>query len=281
MKKLIISLLIIFLFQQCRKKEDHIQPAIQPSTERLDYAYGNHPQQIMDVYIPEGKRDTMALLVMVHGGSWISRDKSDFSAWYAFEKQQGQYAIININYRLDTPQTIPVPMQTDDINLAITKVRSDFDLPANRIVLLGMSAGGHLVLLYAYKYDTGHKVKVVINMVGPSDFTDPNYHSPGVWENIFPGIEYIFNTPYQGHESFYRDVSPYYFVSASSPPTISGYAGRDTLVPYTQGTRLHQKLVNFNIPNEYIFYPNSEHVFNQTDGLDFFWRARAFMIRHL
>jgi acetyl esterase/lipase len=233
------------------------------------------------VYIPGGVRDTMALVVMVHGGSWVERDKSDFAAWYNYEKSRSQWALLNINYRLDTPNTVPIPMQTDDIGAAIDRVTHNFHINDRRIVLVGMSAGGHLVLLYAYKYDTARRVKAVINMVGPTDFTDPSYHQPGTWENIMPYIEYIFNSPYQGNEAYYRSVSPYYYVSAQSPPTISGYGGQDTIVPYTQGTRLHAKLDHFGVTNRYLFYPNSSHVFNSTDGLDFFWKARAFMEEQL
>ncbi len=281
MKKIFLMVFILPILLQCRKKSDTTEPHVQTEEEHLDYAYGTHYQQTMDVYIPEGVRDTMTMIVMIHGGSWVSRDKSDFAAWYNYEKQQKHFALANINYRLDTQQTLPIPMQTDDIGLAIQKMENVFGIRSGKIVLIGMSAGGHLALLYAYKYDTHHQVKVVINMVGPADFTDPSYHQGGAWADIFPYIEIIFNAPYAGNENYYMNVSPYYFIDNQSPATISGYAGMDTIVPYTNGERIHQKLQQFNIPEEYVFYPNSGHVFNQQDGLDFFWRARTFMLQNL
>ncbi len=280
MKKIFVITLVSVMLLQCKKENNSPVSNVQEEEEHLDYAYGTHYQQTMDVYIPEGVRDTMTMIVMVHGGSWVSRDKSDFLAWYNYEKQQGQFALANINYRLDTPQTVPIPMQTDDIGMAIQSMEDDFGIRSGKIVMIGMSAGGHLALLYAYKYDLDRKVKVVINMVGPADFTDPSYHQ-GAWANIFPYIEAIFNAPYAGNENYYQDVSPYYFVDNQSPATISGYAGMDTIVPYTNGERIHQKLQQFNIPEEYVFYPQSGHVFNQQDGLDFFWRARTFMLQNL
>ncbi len=282
LKKVFLPVLMLLLLAQCKKK-DNIPPekTFLPSVSEYNYAYGPAPTQNMDVFIPAGKRDTMKLLVMVHGGSWISRDKSDFSPWFEYEKQRQHYAVININYRLDTYATRPVPMQTDDIRSAIEKVRHDFHLPARRIGLLGMSAGGHLVTLYAYKYDTEHNVKTVVDFVGPVDFTDPVYHSGRHWPYIFSGIEYIFNMTYRGNEDYYRSVSPYYNVDAQSPPTIMFYGGQDTLVPASQGVRLRQQLNRFSVPNELYIYPGSPHAFNDTDAMDAFWKAERFMSEYL
>ncbi len=276
-----IILLLILLTVGCRKHTSAPEP--QPREEEIhyDFSYGNDPQQTMDVYIPYGIRDTMALIVMVHGGSWISRDKSDFSPWFERMKTFKRYALVNINYRLDTTAAPPVPMQTDDIALAIEKTRETFGLKAGRIGLMGMSSGGHITSLYAYRYDTDHDVKALVNFVGPVDFNDPQYHTPGHWSWIFSGIEYIFGVPYDGHESYYASVSPYAWVDTQSPATILFYAGQDTLVPYTQGERLHARLDSFSVTNEYYFYPNSGHTFNTSDAIDATLKAESFLRRHL
>ncbi len=274
-------LALLLMSSKCGKEPVPEPPRPEAEQTVYDYAYGSHPQQRMDVYIPYGVRDTMALIVMVHGGSWYGGDRSMFSPWFEYERAQQRFALINVDYRLDTPETAPIPMQTDDIAAAIEAVRRDFHLPAKRIAMAGGSAGGHLATYYAYKYDTQHDVKVVIDYVGPVDFTDPQYHTPGHWSWIFSGIEYIFGVPYEGHEDYYREVSPYYHVSAQSPPTIMFYGGQDTLVPYTQGERLHRRLDEFQVENQYYFYPNSGHIFNREDGLDAFNKAEIFMLQHL
>jgi acetyl esterase/lipase len=283
MKKHLFVLFFLFFFMFSCKK--HSDPGSDISyTERvveLDYAYGSHTQQTMDIFIPEGNRDTMALVVMVHGGGWTQGDKSSFSQWFEYEKNRNRYAVININYRLDNVQTRPLPMQTDDIHAAIEKIRNEFRLPARKIGLIGGSAGAHLVSQYAYKYDTQGFVKAVVNFVGPVDFNDPQYHTPGHWEYIFSGIEYIFNLAYSGNENQYADWSPYHHVSAQSPPTALFYGQLDSLVPYTQGERLHAKLNAYSVENEYYLYPDSGHGFNSQDSEDAAIKAGNFLDRHL
>ncbi len=285
MKKFLISILILFIILSCKKTEpvEEENPLLHTQfVLEYNFSYGTHPQQNMDIFIPRGNRDTMALVVLVHGGSWVSGDKSHFSQWFNWKKNEKRFAIININYRLDTDMTRPLPMQTDDIHAAIESLRNQFHFPAKRIALIGASAGGHLVSQYAYKYDRGAYVKAVINFVGPVDFNDPEYHVPGGhWEWIFTGIEHIFNLPYDGNEYRYAEWSPYHHVSGQSAPSILFYAGQDTIVPYTQGVRLHEKLNRFSVDNEYYFYPQSGHLFNSDDMQDALHKVDDFLERHL
>jgi len=271
------------LFVSCNKIDDEDEQTDQSQEEVIvfDYSYGSHPLQNMDVYIPAGDRDTMALMVMVHGGSWVSRDKSDFEMWFNYEVDRKKVAVININYRLDDDSTRPLPMQSDDINSAIEKLREDFDFPARKIGLLGMSSGAHIVTYYAYTYPGAQYVKAVANFVGPVDFTDPVYHTEDHWKWIFTGIEYIFNLSYEGNEAQYADWSPYHHVTADTPPTISFYGGQDTLVPYSNGIRLHERLDSVGVENAYYFYPESEHVFSQEDALDAAIKAEEFLYERL
>ena len=269
---------LLMVLWACHKGEEpEDPPQVQDAVLAYSVPYGSHPKQIMDVYIPAGQRDTMALLVMVHGGSWYEGDRSHFAAWFEYETNRKVYAAINIEYRLDTDQTTPVPMQTDDIAAAIRKVGEKYGVNTTKIGILGVSAGGHLATLYAYHYDTDHHVKAVVDWCGPVDFNDPQYHTAGHWEWIFSGIEAIFGVPYAGHEDYYASVSPYHYVNAQSPPTIIHHGERDTLVPYTQAVRLHQKLDSVGVYNELYLYPDSEHIFNQQDGMTAFWRSEHFL----
>jgi len=281
MKRLFIILVIGILAGGCRRHEE--TPEEKPTHRVLEYdvAYGNHPHQRMDVFIPEGDRDTMGLMVMVHGGSWVSGDKSDWKDWFDYEVFHEKYAVINLNYRLDDRTTRPLPMQTDDIGTAIETFRQKYRMPATRIAVLGGSAGAHLVSQYAYTYPDKPYIKAVVNFVGPVDFNDPTYHTPGHWEWIFSGIEYIFNLPYAGNEAIYAQWSPISHVDANKPPTIMFYGGQDTLVPYTNGERLHARLDSAGVENEYYLYPQSGHSFNYPDGWDAAIKAEDFVDRHL
>ncbi len=280
--RIIPATLGFIILSQC-KKHTETHDGTQPETAELHYnfSYGNHLQQTMDVYVSFGLRDTIPLIVMVHGGNWIGHDKSDFSPRFERMRNFERYALININYRLDSTNAPPVPMQTDDIALAIEKTKEIFHLKADRIGLMGMSSGGHITAIYAYRYNIDHNIKVLVNFVGPVDFNDPQYHTPGHWKRIFSGIEYIFGIPYIGNENYYASVSPYSWIDAQSPATILFYAGQDTLVPYSQGERLHARLDSFSVTNEYYFYPNSSHPFNTPDTIDATLKAETFIRKNL
>lgn len=49
--------------------------------DALDIAYGDHPRQVFDLFLPD---DTpKGLLVFVHGGYWVAFDKSSWSHFAA------------------------------------------------------------------------------------------------------------------------------------------------------------------------------------------------------
>ncbi len=278
---LFLAVLTGLLLTACHKRNTRDESQFRSTVLDYDVHYGSHPQQIMDVYIPAGVRDTMGLIVLVHGGSWYQRDKSDFAPWFDFERGLARYAVINLDYRLDTPTAPPVPQQTDDIAAAIDALDTQYHFPARRIIVFGLSSGSHIASLYAYRYADPQRIKGVINFVGPVDFNDPQYHTAGHWQYIFTGIEYIFNHPYQGNESYYAGVSPYHYVQSSTPPSILFYGGADTLVPPTQGQRLHARLDSAGVENEFYLYPNSGHIFNNADGWDAAQKAQHFILQHL
>lgn len=116
-----------------------------------DLAYGTDPAQRLDVYIPAGASRS-PLIVLVHGGAWMIGDKSNagllankITRWLP----RG-YVLVSVNYRL-VPKANPL-QQADDLARALALVQaraSQWGADANRLVLMGHSAGAHLVMLLA------------------------------------------------------------------------------------------------------------------------------------
>lgn len=120
-----------------------------------DIAYGIDPLQRMDVYLPvDQQSNTTArpIMVMVHGGAWRIGDKANHSVvdnklthW----QQQG-WIFISVNYRL-LPKA-SVYQQTEDIAQAMQYIQQHaqgWGGNPQQIVLMGHSAGAHLVSLLA------------------------------------------------------------------------------------------------------------------------------------
>ncbi|MBS0476235.1 MAG: alpha/beta hydrolase [Proteobacteria bacterium] len=120
---------------------------IAPGKQTL--AYGRDPLQVLDFYPAQGTHDPAPLVVFVHGGGWQrgSKDNAD-GGWKAPHYTKAGYAYAAINYRLVPGAT--VEQQGADIATALKALLSKADtlgIDHSRVVLMGHSAGAHLVAL--------------------------------------------------------------------------------------------------------------------------------------
>ncbi|MES2487856.1 MAG: alpha/beta hydrolase [Bacteroidota bacterium] len=256
MKKLLIILFIGLLFG-CNS-DDNNAPQYDTSVAVTlnDVAYGADPQQTMDVYLPAGRTNATKTVILIHGGAWIAGDKADFADVIpVIQAEFPDYAVININYRLATTTSPAYPKQIDDIELAIEKLKNGGYTISDDYAMLGASAGAHLAMLYAYRFDTNHEVKAIVDIVGPADFTDPQYLAHPLY--AFAAQNLIgTSTPTAAQ---IQEVSPAAYITTQSAPTIMFYGGEDPLVPATQGPRLRDKLNQFGVYNEFNFYADGGH----------------------
>jgi arylformamidase len=118
-------------------------------TLKKDVAYGAATDQKMDIYLPANAKDA-PILVMAHGGGWKRGDKAmgrvvtnKVARWVP----QG-IIVVSVNYRMQ-PDAPPLT-QAEDVARAIAKVQEmapELGGDAANVVLMGHSAGGHLVAL--------------------------------------------------------------------------------------------------------------------------------------
>jgi arylformamidase len=116
-----------------------------------DIAYGSDPRQRFDVYIPRGAHDA-PVIFLVHGGGWRNGDKA---LGGVVENKAARWLphgviVVSTNYRM-LPDADPL-LQARDVAAALAAAqRKVATLGGNpdRFVLMGHSAGGHLVALLA------------------------------------------------------------------------------------------------------------------------------------
>ena len=91
-------------------------------TVTRDIAYGNDPLQKLDLYVPEGAKGPLPVLLFVHGGGFTRGDKhgeyypDNITAWAARHRMIG----VNVDYRLAPGTTFPGA--TQDLAAAIAWV---------------------------------------------------------------------------------------------------------------------------------------------------------------
>ena len=263
-----IVILFLLLSASCNKSDPIITPPTPtPVAARtiMDTSYGADPKQKIDVYLPASRTTTSTkVLVLIHGGSWSGGDKSDFNLTVVdtLKKRLPDYAIFNVNYRLAAlPATNTFPTQELDIKSAVEFIynnRASF-LVGDKFVTMGVSAGGHLALLHAYKYNSPVKVKAVVDFFGPTNMAGMYNDYAGTPAQL--GIFALMgNTTPTSNPSFYAASSPFTFATTPNAcPTIILQGGADVVVYPTQSTTLRDKLTLTGVTNQYVLYPTGGH----------------------
>lgn len=136
--------------QQARQRSRQERPVAVPegATAVRNVAYGSDPAQRFDAYLPADAHDA-PVLFYVHGGGWANGDKTN----PGIENKLGYwlprgYAVLSANYPL-VPARQPLA-QAADIARAIAAAQAragEWRLDARRFVMIGHSAGAHLVAL--------------------------------------------------------------------------------------------------------------------------------------
>lgn len=268
------ALLVGSVFTSCNKESGTAESVMK------NVKFGSDAAQAMDVYLPAGRTSTNTkVIVFIHGGSWSGGDKADFDVNInAIRPQLTDYAIFNINYRLANIQN-QHPAQMEDVQSAldfISAKAAEYKVNANKIALVGASAGAHLALLHAYKNSRNGSIKAVVDLFGPTNLTTlyTNHPVPAVSQPVL--VNFLGTTP-SANPSKYADASPVNFVSAQSPPTLILHGDADFIVPISQSSTLRVALLGVGAKVEMHSYINEGHGWFGNTLTDTYNRTIAFV----
>ena len=184
-----------------------------------------------------------------------------------------------------------IPEIHTQISAAVKHIRRNaktYGINPNRIGIMGASAGGHLALLQGTKglaaepalsdqREQSSRVQAVMAYFPPTDFV--NYGDEGgffteVTKATHP-VRFLqaLDLYDQDHENFlrtkvtdqetlaqhYRDISPYYHVSADDPPTLLIHGDADTKVPVQQSLHIADKFSREGVTHKLHIKPEGEH----------------------
>lgn len=120
-----------------------LQAQLQPRLPApVEFAYGPHPLQRLDVY-PPALAPATGCVLLVHGGGWAHGDKRQMTApmaHFAALFHAAGWAVASANYRLAPDTSYPGPVH--DVVAAAAWLHDR--CPAKPIVLLSESAGSNL-----------------------------------------------------------------------------------------------------------------------------------------
>ena len=236
-------------------------------------SYGTHERHTLNLYIPADK-ESVGLVLMIHGGAWIGGDKADYAG--EVERVLGMgYAVASVNYRYISDDVDLIDV-TDDIQLAVAKIKELSEkrgVEINKMVLTGVSAGGHLAMLYAYSRDDVSAIKpvAVLNYCGPTDLSDDAYYfDNGLGDGEYVaqvlswacGYKHTFATREEAKEALFN-VSPLKYVDENTVPTVINHGVKDNIVPFSNAVSLRDKFDTLGVTYVFNAYPNSGHGLNE------------------
>ncbi len=145
---------------------------------RRDLAYGPHPRQRLDVYQPRTPPPAPSpLLIFFYGGSWDSGDKQDY-LFVAEAFVSLGYVVVIADYRLYPEVKFPALMQDPAAVVQWVQQHAfNWQADANRLFLMGHSAGAHLAMMLSlapqFLQAVGLQPAIIagtVGLAGPYDF---------------------------------------------------------------------------------------------------------------
>jgi acetyl esterase len=119
-----------------------------------DISYGAHERQAFDIFQPSPGRARRPALIFVHGGAFTDGDRNRSSEIYANVLYYfARHGVVGINTGYRLAADAQYPEATLDIAAVVQWTRRNADrlnIDADRIFLMGHSAGGAHVGSYAY-----------------------------------------------------------------------------------------------------------------------------------
>ena len=206
-----------------------------PSVDLVrDRAYGEHPRQRLDVYVPPRSAEPRPVLVFLYGGSWNSGERGTYAFAGGAFASRGFVTVVP-DYRLHPEVRFPAFLQ--DGAAAVRWARDharEFGGDPDRIVLVGHSAGAYNAAMLALDprwLDAAGvprgAVKAWAGLAGPYDFLPLD--DPATIRTF-------------GQTEDLPSTQPVNFVSADDPPAFLATGDADERVAVRHTTTLAASL---------------------------------------
>lgn len=228
------------------------------------YATANNTQLKLDIWYPRDNPNPTPTIVFIHGGGWIFGAKEG-AVYQLLPYLERGWRAVNIEYRMAGNSLAPGAVE--DARCAVRWVfrnAKQWNFDTSKIVLTGQSAGGHLALIAGMLPkgtpldnqcygDEDMKVAAIINWYGITDVNDllagPNLKNYAkMWVGSLPDAAAVA-----------KQVSPITYVRSGLPPIITIHGDKDSVVPYSQGTRLKEALDKAHAPNKLVTVKGGDH----------------------
>jgi acetyl esterase/lipase len=252
----------------------------------ITYLTANNFEAKLDVYSRSDTTAPQPTLIWIHGGGWTGGAKESATFSLLPYMEMG-WNVVNVEYRLAKISLAPAAVEDCLCALRwVIRNAKQYGFDANKLVVSGGSAGGHLALTTAMipasegmdRQCPGTeplKVAAVVDWFGITDVVDlldgANMKTYAVqWMGSMPNRVEIA-----------KRVSPLTYVRAGLPPVISIQGDKDPTVPYEHSVRLQDALKKVAVDGELITIPGGKHGgFTRAENQRAYEAIKAFLAKH-
>lgn len=225
--------------------------------ENVPYMADGKPEHLLDVYYPEEPKEALPVILVVHGGAYVSCMKEINSCQSQYFASKG-FAVVNMSYTLYPEADIKVAV--DEIYEArkwIEEIAEKYHFDTSKVYLTGDSAGGHLVLLAGSYKDKKYGFDAIAATCPIGEFSNDKGVTALVLKLVIGGM--------MKDRDFTLSVDYRNFMTKDYPPVFLVTTKEDALL-YNHTNAMHNWLEANGIDHKYKEYAGTknklEHVFN-------------------
>lgn len=220
--------------------------------QNIEYGRAGDLSLRLDAHVPDGP-GPFAAIIIVHGGGWVRGDRKLSVEPLLKPLSDAGFAWFSISYRLaneingSTANGIPTSLflgaAVQDVQQAITYVKAhagEYKVDADRIALVGESAGAQLASMAALKPSSAGAVQAVVALYSPSDLVALAQTSRQIPDSVRQALQ---GTAWaELLLAGLRDLSPINYVRKDMPPFLLIHGTADSLVPFEQSVEMCNKI---------------------------------------
>lgn len=202
-------------------------------------------------------KDLRPVILMIHGGGFVSGDKNSKNKQIIKFAQRG-YVAASAMYRFAPEYKFPA--QIEDIQLAVRYLKANsvrYGIDPEKIILSGSSAGSYLAMMvgvtgnsdvfskHGLYQEFDSRVRAVAAQSAPiADFTLDKYRKTKT-------VERLLNTTSQNNIEALKAMSPVTYLDAEDPPFFLSHGDSDPVVSVDMSREFVQALEKINHKYEY------------------------------
>lgn len=217
-----------------------------PQPSLPDLAYGDAPRQRLDVFRPTPVNDRAApVLVMVHGGGWCVGDKAAASVTtHKVERWVPRgFVVVSVNYPMvnDGSDALAQARHIARAAAFVQARAAQWGGDPTRVILMGHSAGAHLVSLVgadaSLRAEQG--VRPLLAVVSlDAGAIDVVRQMP----QVYPFLKMRYTEAFGTQEEGWRLASPFHRVGTGAPPWLGVCSTQRKDRPCDQAEAFAQRL---------------------------------------